>query len=54
MLTIDNFGNYLFVEFDDYCKINYIVIVGMFIYSFHILQPLDVALYLFLKVFYGC
>ena len=54
MLIIDGYDSYMFVEFDDYCKFNKIVIVSMFVHSFHLLQPLDVGLYLFLKLVYGC
>ena len=52
MLIIDDHNNYIFIKFDNYCKFNKIVIVNMFIYSFHLLQLLDVGLYLFLKFVY--
>ena len=53
MLIIDNHDSYMFVKFNNYCKFNKIVIVNMFIYSFHLLQLLDVGLYLFLKFIYN-
>ena len=44
----------MFIKFDDYCKLNKIIIINMFMYLFHLLQPLDVKLYLFLKFAYNC
>ena len=44
----------MFVEFNDYCKFNKIIIVNMLMHSFHLLQLLDVGLYLFLKFVYNC
>ena len=54
MLIINNHNSYMFIEFDDYYKFNKIVIVSMLAHSFHLLQPLDVRLYLLLKLVYNC
>ena len=53
MLIINGHDSHMFVKFNNYCKFNKIVIVNMFVYSFHLLQPLDIKLYLFLKFMYG-
>ena len=53
MLIIDGHNNHMFIKFNNYCKFNKIVIVNMFIYSFHLLQPLNVGLYSFLKLVYN-
>ena len=53
MLIINSHNNYISTKFDDYCKFNKIIIVNMLIYSFHLLQLLDVKLYLFLKLVYN-
>ena len=54
MLIIDGHENHIFIKFDKYCKFNKIVIVSMFVHSFHLLQLLNIGLYLFLKFVYGC
>ena len=54
MLIIDNHNNYIFIKFNEYCKFNNIIIINMFAYSFHLLQLLNVGLYLFLKFAYNC
>ena len=54
MLIIDGHNNHIFVEFNEYCKFNNIIIINMFTYSSHLLQLLDVGLYLFLKFVYNC
>ena len=54
MLIIDNYDNHMFIKFDNYCKFNKIVIVNIFVHSFHLLQLLDIKLYLFLKLMYNC
>ena len=53
MLIINSHENYIFIEFNKYCKFNKIVIINMFAHSFHLLQPLDIRLYSFLKLAYG-
>ena len=53
MLIINNHESHIFIEFDEYCKFNKIVIVNMFVHSFHLLQLLNVGLYSFLKFVYG-
>ena len=53
MLIIDSHENHISAEFDEYCKVNNIVTVSIFIYSFYLLQLLDVGLYSFLKPAYG-
>ena len=54
MLIINNYNNYIFIELNEYCKFNNIIIINIFAYSFHLLQPLNVKLYLFLKFVYNC
>ena len=54
MLTINNHNNYISTEFDGYCKFNNIIIINMLAHSFHLLQLLNVGLYLFLKFAYSC
>ena len=54
MLIIDNYNNFIFIKFNEYCKFNNIIIINMFAHSFHLLQPLNIGLYLFLKFVYGC
>ena len=41
------------VEFDNYCKFNNIIIVNMPAYSSHLLQLLNVGIFLFLKTVYS-
>ena len=53
MLIIDNYNNYIFIKFNEYCKFNNIIIVNIFAHSFHLLQLLNVGLYLFLKFVYN-
>ena len=53
MLIIDSHDSYISTKFNDYCKFNKIVIVNMSIHSFHLLQLLDVGLYLLLKFAYN-
>ena len=47
MLIIDGHNNHIFAKFNEYCKFNNIVIINMFAHSFHLLQLLNVGLYLF-------
>ena len=54
MLIINNHDSHMSTKFDDYCKFNKIVTVNMPMHSFHLLQPLDVGLYLSLKPAYNC
>ena len=54
MLIIDNHNNYISAKFNEYCKLNNIIIINMSTHSFHLLQPLNVELYLSLKFAYGC
>ena len=54
MLIIDDHNSYIFIKFNEYCKFNNIIIINMFAYSFHLLQLLNVGLYLFLKFTYNC
>ena len=53
MLIINNYDSYMSAKFNDYCKFNKIIIINMFTHSFHLLQPLDVKLYSFLKPAYN-
>ena len=53
MLIINNYDSYVFIKFNNYYKFNKIVIVNISVYSFYLLQLLDVKLYLFLKFAYG-
>ena len=41
------------VKFDNYCKLNNIITINMSAHSSHLLQSLDVEIFLFLKVVYG-
>ena len=41
------------IEFDNYCKLNNIVIVNMPAYSSHLLQLLNIGIFLFLKAVYN-
>ena len=54
MLIIDNYNNHIFIKFNEYCKFNNIIIINIFAHLFHLLQLLNVGLYLFLKLAYGC
>ena len=54
MLIIDGHNNHIFIEFNEYCKFNNIIVINMFVYSFHLLQLLNVELYSFSKFMYGC
>ena len=53
MLIIDGYNSHIFIKFNEYCKFNNNIIINMFAYSFHLLQLLNVGLYLFLKFVYG-
>ena len=53
MLIIDNHDSHMSIKFNNYCKFNKIVIVSMLMHLFHLLQPLDIKLYLFLKFVYN-
>ena len=53
ILIIDDYKSHISVEFDDYCKFNNIITVSMSINSSHLLQLLDIGIFLFLKVAYG-
>ena len=53
MLIIDGYRSYMSVEFDDYYKFNNIITVNMSVYLSHLLQSLDVEIFLFLKTAYG-
>ena len=53
MLIIDDYRSHMSVKFNDYCKLNNIIIVSMFIYSSHLLQPLDIRIFSFLKTAYS-
>ena len=37
MLIIDGHNSHIFVEFDEYCKLNIIININMFAYLFHLL-----------------
>ena len=37
MLIINNYDNYMFIKFNNYYKFNKIIIVNMFMHSFHLL-----------------
>ena len=54
MLIINSHKNHIFTKFNKYCKFNKIIIVNIFAHSFHLLQPLNVGLYSFLKLAYSC
>ena len=54
MLIIDSHNSHIFAKFNEYCKFNNIIIINIFAPSFHLLQLLNVKLYLFLKFTYGC
>ena len=54
MLIINNHNNHIFTKFNEYCKFNNIIIINMFAYLFHLLQSLNITLYLFLKSAYNC
>ena len=41
------------VEFDDYCKLNNIIIVSMSAHLSYLLQPLDIRIFSPLKIVYG-
>ena len=52
-MILDDYNNYCFIEFDDYCKKMKIIILCMLFYSFHILQLFDVRCFGSLKAAYG-
>ena len=54
MLIINNHNNYIFIEFNEYYKFNNIIVINMSIHSSHLLQLLNVGLYLFLKFACNC
>ena len=53
MLIINDHDSHMSIKFNNYCKFNKIVIINMLMHSFHLLQPLNVKLYSFLKFMYG-
>ena len=53
MLIIDGYRNHMSVKFDDYCKFNNIITINMPAHSSHLLQSLDVGIFLSLKATYG-
>ena len=53
ILIIDSYRSYISVEFDDYCKFNNIIIINIPAHSSHLLQLLDVGIFLFLKATYN-
>ena len=53
MLIIDSYRSYMSVEFDDYYKLNNNITVSIFIHSSHLLQPLNIGIFLSLKTAYG-
>ena len=53
MLIINDHRSHMFIKFDDYCKLNNIIIVSMPAYLSHLLQLLDVGIFSFLKAAYG-
>ena len=53
ILIIDNHNNHIFIKFNEYYKFNNIITINMSAYSFHLLQLLNVGLYLFLKFAYN-
>ena len=54
ILIIDGHNSYIFAEFNEYCKFNNIITINMLVYSFHLLQLLNLGLYLLLKFVYNC
>ena len=54
MLIIDDYNNHISIEFNEYCKFNNIITINMLAHSFHLLQSLNIELYLLLKLAYGC
>ena len=52
MLIINGYRSHISVEFDDYCKLNNIIIISMSVYSSHLLQPLDIRIFSSLKTAY--
>ena len=53
MLIFDDYNNYYIIDFNNYCKDNNIVLFYIFIYSFYILQLLDVKCFGFFKTLYN-
>ena len=53
MLLINNYDNHIFIKFNEYCKFNNIIIINIFAHSSHLLQLLNVGLYIFLKFAYS-
>ena len=53
MLIINDYNNYTSIKFNNYCKFNNIIIITMSAYLFHLLQPLDIKLFSFLKIIYN-
>ena len=54
MLIIDNHNSHISTKFDEYYKLNNVITINILAHSFHLLQPLNVGLYLPLKFIYGC
>ena len=53
LLVLDGYESYCLLEFDDYCKVNNIIMFYIFFYSLYFLQPLDVGCFGLLKLLYG-
>ncbi len=53
MVIFDNYKNHLSVQFEQFCKEKYIIILYFFIYSLYFIQPLDVGCFNILKRSYG-
>ena len=53
MLIINGHRSHMSVKFNNYCKLNNIIIVSMPAHLSHLLQPLNVGIFLSLKTVYG-
>ena len=49
LLILDGHGSHITLEFDQYCKVYYIIILCMLAHSSYLLQPLDVSCFSLLK-----
>ena len=52
-MIINSHESYISIEFNNYCKFNNIITITIPAHSSHLLQLLDIELFLFLKITYG-
>ena len=53
MLIINNHESHISIKFNNYCKFNNIIIITIPAHSSYLLQPLNIGLFLFLKIAYN-